>query len=78
VHTGAEMDLIFGKQGKLWGIEVKYNESPGTTKSVYSAITELNLEHVWLIYPGNDVYPLDKKITAIGLNKLLASLNLNN
>jgi uncharacterized protein len=78
VHTGAKMDLIFGRQGKLWGIEVKYNESPRTTKSVYSAISELNLEHVWLIYPGNDVYPLDKKITAIGLNKLQDSLNLKN
>ena len=70
VHTGAELDLVFRKNGKMWGIEVKYNESPGTTKSIYSAMSELNLEHVFLIYPGTDSYPFDNKITAVGINNI--------
>jgi predicted AAA+ superfamily ATPase len=77
VHTGAEIDLIYHNQAKLWGIEVKFNESPRTTKSIYSAISELSLEHVWIIYPGNDVYPIDDKITAVGLSKIYDSSIIN-
>ena len=70
VHTGAELDLVFQKRGKLWGVEVKYNESPTRTKSMLSAIEELSLEHLWVIYPGNAKYKIDKSITAVGLNNL--------
>lgn len=70
VHTGAEMDLVFRKNGRLWGIEIKYNEAPRMTKSIYSAISELELQHVWVVHPGTDNYPLDKKITAIGLARI--------
>ncbi|MBN2425164.1 MAG: ATP-binding protein [Calditrichaceae bacterium] len=71
VHTGAELDLVFRKNGKLWGIEVKYNESPVPTKSMYSAIAELNLERIWVIYPGKNVYPIDHKITVLGLQQCI-------
>lgn len=70
LHTGAEADLIFQKHGKLWGCEIKYNEAPKRTKSMIAAINELSLAHMWVIYPGKDTYPLDKKITALGLNCL--------
>jgi len=65
VHTGAECDLVFSKKGKLWGVEVKYQEAPGITPSMRSTISELALKHLWVVYPGNRIYPLDKKITAI-------------
>lgn len=70
VHTGAELDLLFQKKGKLWGVEIKYNECPSRTKSTESAIQELSLEHLWVIYPGAEKYKIDKSITAIGLSAL--------
>jgi uncharacterized protein len=70
LHTGGEMDLVFRKKGRIWGIEVKYNEAPKTTKSMRSAISELGVSHIWVIYPGDDVYPLDKKITAVGITRI--------
>jgi predicted AAA+ superfamily ATPase len=75
VHTGAELDVVFQKKGRLWGIEAKYREDPEVTKSMQSAIQELNLAHLWVIYPGDEIYPLEKKITAVGLTRLEEALN---
>jgi predicted AAA+ superfamily ATPase len=71
VHTGAELDLLFQRKGKLWGVEVKYNDVPKITPSMKSALTELNLDHLWIVYPGIDSYQLDHNITAVGLYNIL-------
>lgn len=69
-HTGAELDLFFRKHGKQWGIEIKYQDAPTITKSMLSAIEELSLAHLWILYPGKESYPLSKQITAVSLNQL--------
>jgi len=51
-------------------VEIKYSDTPAKTKSMISALHELSLEHLWVVYPGTETYPMDKKITAIGLNNL--------
>lgn len=70
VHTGAELDIVFQKRGKLWGIECKYGDAPRLTRSMHSALEELSLAHLWVIYPGKDPYPLGEKISAIPLQNL--------
>lgn len=69
-HTGAELDLLFQKKGKFWGIEVKYSDAPTLTKSMHSAIEELSLAHLWVLYPGKESYKLDKNISVISLLNL--------
>jgi len=69
-HTGAELDLVFQQKGSLWGVEVKYNEAPVITRSMRSALKELYLSHLFVVYPGDEIYPLEKNITAVGLNKI--------
>lgn len=66
-HTGAELDLVFQQKGHLWGVEVKYQEAPKVTPSMRSALAELELMHLWVIYPGTKAYPLAERITAVGL-----------
>jgi predicted AAA+ superfamily ATPase len=75
-HTGAELDLIFEKKGKSWGIEFKFTETPAVTRSMRSALREFELSHLWIIHPGNDYYPLDQRITAVGIQKLTEKLNV--
>ena len=75
-HTGAELDLVFQKKGRLWGIEVKYKEAPTVSRSMRSALTELDLTHLWIIYPGDDTYPLERNITAVGLNNIKKAFHL--
>jgi len=69
-HSGAELDLVFQRKGALWGVEVKYSEAPRRTTSMSAAMKELQLNHLWLIYPGNDRFKLDRQITAAGLQAL--------
>ena len=69
-HAGAEIDLVFQHKGKRYGMEVKFSEAPSLTPSMRIAVSELNLERLWIVYPGNEVYPVTEKITALPLAKL--------
>ncbi len=69
-HAGAEIDLVFQHKGRRYGMEVKFSEAPSLTPSMRIAVSELNLERLWIVYPGNEVYPVTEKITALPLAKL--------
>ncbi len=70
MHASAEIDLVFQKNGKLYGVEVKYAQAPGFTSSMRMALNELDLKHLWVIYPGKEAYALDKNVTVIPLTEL--------
>ncbi|MBI1870176.1 MAG: ATP-binding protein [Chlamydiae bacterium] len=72
LHTGAELDLLFFKNGKPFGIEIKYSDTPKVTQSMKSAIEDLTLEHLWVVYPGKDAYPLEEKISSVSIHHLAA------
>lgn len=65
VHTGGEIDLVFNKNGKMYGVEVKYTQTPSLTPSMRLAVEELSLKHLWVIYPGEQTYSLGRNVTAI-------------
>lgn len=69
-HSGAEIDLFFLHQGHRYGVEVKYNEAPPVTKSMRIALDNLNLDKMWIIYPGKHVYPVDDKILVCPLDHI--------
>lgn len=62
-HAGAELDLFWQDRGKNWGVEFKYADAPKLTKSMQISINDLELEHLWVVYPGAESYPLSDKIT---------------
>ena len=70
VHSGPKLDLLWEHATKYWGVEIKLSSSPQVTKSMYEAIKNLNLQHLWVIYPGDDVYKLHEKITVCSIKKL--------
>ncbi|MBP9865888.1 MAG: ATP-binding protein [Candidatus Omnitrophica bacterium] len=72
VHAGAELDLYWKDHGKNWGIEFKYQDAPGMTKSLHSALQDLNLEHCWIIYPGDRAYAVHPKVTVLPLTQFKA------
>jgi predicted AAA+ superfamily ATPase len=63
-HAGAELDLFFVKAGMRYGVEVKLSEAPSVTRSMRTAVEDLALDHLWLIYPGAHSFPVDDQITA--------------
>jgi uncharacterized protein len=63
-HTGAEVDLFWQSEGANWAVECKYANAPTVTKSMKSAMKDLNLKHLWVVHPGRETYKLGKNITA--------------
>jgi predicted AAA+ superfamily ATPase len=66
-HSGAKVDLFWQSGSKNLGIEFKYMDSPTITKSMRSAEQDLALDHLWIIYPGNQTYKLANNITVLAL-----------
>lgn len=66
-QSGAELDLLFFSGGQRFGIECKFNEAPKVTKSMHSALTDLDLGHLWVVYPGKHRYPAHEKVTMLPL-----------
>lgn len=64
-HAGAELDLMFFHRGRRYGIEVKLSEAPTVTRSMRVAISDLGLEQLWVIYPGNTRYQADDRIAVL-------------
>jgi len=73
-HGGAELDLVLTRNGKRYGFEVKYTESPKTTKSMRIASEALGLERLFVVYPGADRYDLDTRIEALPVNDIASVL----
>ncbi len=63
-HGGAELDLFFIVNGRRYGVEVKFSEAPAITRSMRTALDDLSLDHLWVVYPGRHRYPVDERITA--------------
>lgn len=77
-HSGAELDLVFPFKGKRYGVEIKFNEAPTLTASMRTAATELSLDHLWIVYPGAEAYPVEKNISTlplVGLENMLSILH---
>jgi hypothetical protein len=69
-HSGAEVDLYWQQGGRNLAIEVKYASAPRLTPSMKSAMTDLRLDHLWVIYPGDRTYSLTEKITVLPLFRI--------
>jgi predicted AAA+ superfamily ATPase len=67
-QSGAELDLLIVKNGKRMGFEFKYTDAPKVTSSMKIACNDLKLDHLYVIFPGKQSFPLTEQITACGLD----------
>jgi uncharacterized protein len=74
-HGGAELDLYWQHAGQNWGVEFKYEDAPRMTRSMQSAIEDLKLTRLWVVYPGNASYDLAKNIQVLPLSAIGAEWN---
>jgi predicted AAA+ superfamily ATPase len=66
-HGGAEVDLFFVHRGRRFAIEIKFSEAPKVTRSMRTALSALRLDHLWILYPGEESYLADERITVCPL-----------
>ena len=69
-HAGAELDLFVMVEGKRYGFEFKYADAPGRSRSMHAAIQDLYLDHLWVVYPGQQGYVLHDKISVSPISAL--------
>jgi len=69
-HSGAEVDLFWQENGANWAVEAKYADAPRLTRSMSSAISDLNLSHLWVVYPGDRAYSLGPRASTLPLADL--------
>ncbi len=74
-HSGAELDLRLEIGGQVLGFEIKRTARPTTTKSMHSALADLNLDHLFVVYAGDHTFPLTNHITAMSATQLLTEHN---
>jgi len=72
-HQGAEIDLILRQGDHLLGIECKRADAPRLTPSMRTALADLKLERIAVIYPGVKRYPLADQVEVIPLQALVDS-----
>ncbi len=69
-HGAAELDLLFFANGKRYGVEVKFSEAPEVTRSMHTALQDLGLEHLWVLYPGEQSYLVHERISVWPLKRI--------
>jgi len=72
---GAEIDLIleFGTQER-WAIEIKRSSSPALSKGFFEACDDITASRKYVIYAGNDEFPMENEVTAISLMGFMKTL----
>ncbi|MCX7337912.1 MAG: ATP-binding protein [Alphaproteobacteria bacterium] len=70
IHQEGELDLLIFHQGQKIGFEFKVNDAPSATSSMYKAIEYLNLDKLYVIYPGIKTYKLSEHIEVLPLKNL--------
>jgi len=71
-HAGAEIDLLLFKEGQRIGVEIKRADAPRLTPSIRIALTDLGLDRLLIIYPGEKRYSLTEKVDVLPLSVLIA------
>jgi uncharacterized protein len=69
-HAGAELDLLLFKENRRIGIEIKRADAPSLTPSMRTAMTDLGLERILVIYPGQSRYSLARNIDVLPICQL--------
>src|SRR5262245_5440292 len=73
-HAGAELDLLFFRRGRRYGVEFKTSDAPVMTKSLHIALEDLKLERAWIIYPGRAAYPVHELVEVAPLDPIMKTL----
>jgi len=73
-HAGAEIDLLIVRGRKRYGFELKRTAAPRITPSIRTALVDLQLERVDVIYPGEQTFTLAEGVRAVAIRRLYEDL----
>lgn len=75
-RSGAEIDLLLELPGGrgIWAIEVKLGLAPKLSRGFHHACEDIGPRRAFVIYSGDERYPLSKDAVAIGLRGMVEML----
>ena len=75
-QAGAEIDLVLELPGRRqpWAIEVKLGLTPRPSRGFHNACGDIEPERSFIVYSGDERYPLSQDVEAIGLREMAAVL----
>lgn len=63
----AEIDLILeGPNHQVWAVEIKRSSAPKVSKGFHYACTDIQATRKFVVYPGEDSFPLGNGVEAMG------------
>ena len=68
-HGGAEIDLLVFADGRRIGLEFKRTSGPRMTRSMHTALADLGLERIFVVFPGRERFRLHERVEAVGLGR---------
>ena len=72
VHSACELDLLMFLHGRKVGVEFKRADAPTLTRSMQTALADLELDDLRVVYPGQRSCPLGNKISVRPLAECVA------
>lgn len=73
-QAGAELDLLLFAKGRRVGVEIKRADAPTMTPSMNSALRDLRLHRLYVVYPGAARYRLAARVEVLSLADCIAEL----
>lgn len=73
-QAGAELDLLLFLGGRRIGVEIKRADAPAMSPSMASALKDLRLDRLVVVYPGAERYPLAPRVEVLPLSESIAEL----
>jgi uncharacterized protein len=68
--AGAELDLVIISAKAPIAIEIKRTLSPSISRGFRQASVDIQSDRGFIVYPGNEFYPLSEKVFALPINML--------
>jgi uncharacterized protein len=69
--AGAEIDLVLlDRRNRPIAVEIKYSATPAVTKGFWNAMDDLSCRRGYVIYPGDQAYPISERLTAVPLKQM--------
>lgn len=72
--SGAEMDIVAERGKQKIGFEIKFSSAPALSKGFWSAMSDLKLDHAYVIAPVVNGYPLTSNVDVVAASELVKML----
>jgi hypothetical protein len=75
-HSGAELNLLLIKDGRRSGVEIKRADAPKLAASMKTAMQDLKLDQLSILYPGTQTYSLAESVVVTPISSLFRERQL--